>query len=59
MEAAGLIQRTPGPSNRRATLVRATAAGSAALDEAVRAYLGSSRHLAVSSTMTTSITWSG
>ena len=43
MEEAGLITRAPDPANRRATLIRATDAGGAALDHALRAYVDSSR----------------
>jgi DNA-binding MarR family transcriptional regulator len=35
MESEGLVERVPDPANRRATLVRATAAGEARLAEAL------------------------
>jgi len=47
METAGLIERTPDPTHRRATLIRATAVGAKRLDDALSTYLDSShRHVA-------------
>lgn len=45
LEAAGLIARTPDPSDRRGTLITLTAAGHAAIDRTIAAHLDNEREL--------------
>jgi DNA-binding MarR family transcriptional regulator len=45
LEAAGLIARTPDPTDRRGTLITLTRAGHAALDATIAAHLDNERDL--------------
>ena len=45
LEAAGLIARTPDPTDRRGTLITLTEAGHAALDRTIEAHLDNEREL--------------
>jgi DNA-binding MarR family transcriptional regulator len=45
LSAAGLVERLPDPSDRRGTLIRLTAAGLAAIDEALPAHVASEERL--------------